>query len=205
MIVTLFCLLMLSMDSTVQDKTSTDALLQNPFDLQLFKKAKGPSNSGVADDQPYYFKPAENGVYFYFFLFRSPQTFMYSSNGDKKYPVRSGTGFQIVTYKPLGKYRDAYLDPTETLIEVVASYNDPDLPELAFVGLDTVIIKKKLGVNFIRKNNSFLYTSDSHALVLNIFEGKVKCLKYARLNTKVTQNSIPERLTEINCTNQPVR
>jgi hypothetical protein len=205
MIVALFCLLMLSMDSSVQDKTSTDALLQNPFDLQQFKIAKGPSNSGVADDQPYYYKPVENGVYFYFFLFRSPQTFMYSSNGDKKYPMRSGTGFRIVTYKPLGKYRDAYLDPTETLIEVVASYNDPDLPELAFVGLDTVSIKKKLGVNFIRKDSCFIYTKDNKALVLNISEGVVKCLKYARLNAKVTQNFIPERLTEINCTNQSIR
>jgi len=203
--VALISLLIFSMGIHLQEKTSTDALLQNPFDLQRFKKTKGQSNSGGVDVQSYYYKPAENGVYFYFFLFRSPQTFMYSSNGDKKYPVRSGTGFQIVTYKPLGKYRDAYLDPTETLIEVVASYNDPDLPELAFVGLDTVIIKKKLGVNFIRKNNSFLYTKDNYALVLNIFEGKVKCLKYARLNTKVTQNSIPERLTEINCTIQPIR
>ncbi len=106
---------------SIQEKISTDALLQNPFDLQQFKKAKGPSNSGGADVQPYYYKPDEKGVFFRFFLFRSPQTFMYSGNGDKKFPVRSGTGFQIVTYKFLGKYRDAFLDPTETLIEVVAT------------------------------------------------------------------------------------
>ncbi len=203
MSVVLIFILILSI--SFQEKTSTDALLQKPFDLQLFKKIKGPSNSGGADVQQYYYKPEEKGAYFRFFLFKSPRTFIYSAIGDKKQSVRSGTGFQIITYKPSGKYRDAYLDPTETLIEVVASYNDPDLPELALVGLDTLTLKKKLGDNFIRKNNCFIYTKDSSALVLNVSEGVVKCLKFARLNTKVNQNSIPEELIEINCNNQPVR
>jgi len=203
--VTLFCLLILSFHIPLQEKPSTDALLQNPFDLQQFKKAKGQSNSGGANLQPYFYKPDEEGVYFRFFLFRTMQAFVYSSSEDKKYPVRSGSGFQIITYKPFGKYRDAYFDPTETLIEVVASYNDPDLPELAFVGLDSLIIKKKLGGNFIRKDSCFIYTKENKALVLNMSGGVVKCLKYARLKMKIVEDRIPEGLTAINCSNQPVR
>jgi hypothetical protein len=201
--VTLIFILIVSLG--LQEKTSTDALLKNPFDLQKFKKAKGPSNSGGADVQNYYYKPEEKGVYFRFFIFRSLNTFIYSDNGNKKHGVAYGTGFQIVTYKPLGNYRDAYLDPTETLIEVVASYNDPDLPELALVGLDTVNVKKKLGDNFIRKDNYFIYSADKNALVLSINEGVVKCLKYARLNTKLSKDSSMEALTEMKCTNQSVR
>lgn len=188
-----------------QEKTSTNDLLKNPFNLQEFKKAKGPSNSGVADVQPYYFKPEEKGVYFRFFIFKSLHTYIFSENGNQKIHVPYGTGFQIITYKPVGKYRDSYLDPTETLIEVTTSYNDPDLPELAFVGLDTMSIKKKLGSNFIRKDNYFIYSNDDRALVLSISDGAVKCLKYARLNTKLTKSLSIEGLTEMNCKNQPVR
>lgn len=201
--VTLIFILIISFN--FQEKTSTNTFLKNPFDLQKFKKAKGPSNSGGADIQKYYYKLSEQGVYFRFFIFRSPGTFTYSGNGNKKQSVPYGTGFQIVTYKPLGKYRDAYLDPTETLIEVVASYNDSDLPELAFVGLDTLSVKKKLGDNFIRKNNCFIYAVDNYALVLKINEGFVKCLKYARLNTTITKNSNIQELIEMNCINQPLR
>jgi hypothetical protein len=187
-----------------QKNPAQNTFLQKPVDLQQFKKAKGPSNSGIADIQQYYFKPAEKGVYFRFFIFRSPNTFIYSGTENKKQHVPYGTGFQIVTYKPPGKYRDAYLDPTEMLIEVTASYNDPDLPELAFVGLDTVTIKKKLGNHFIRKDNYFIYSADNNVLILNITEGVVKCLKYTRLNAKIANTNM-ESLTDMNCRNQPVR
>ena len=200
----LFCILIFPLNPFFQKGSSTEALLKNPFDLQKFKKEKGPSNSGVADVRKYYFKPQEKGIYFYFFLFRSSQTFVYKGTEDKKTIVRSGTGFRIVTYKPLGKYRDSYFDPTETLIEVEASYNDPDLPELAFVGLDTISVKKKLGVGFVRKANCFLYSKNENVLVLNITDGVVRCLKYARLNKPFSKDDIT-KLTELNCVSRPIQ
>ena len=197
-----FCLLSFL---PLQEKTSTDALLRNPFDLLKFKKAKGPSNSGGADVQPYYYQPDVKGVYFRFFLFRRMMGYVYDGKENAKHPVQPGTGLQIVTYRQLGKYRDDYFDPTEILIEVTASYNDPDLPELAFVGLDTLIVKKKLGNNFIRKDNCFIYAKDNNALVLKVADGVLKCLKYARLNLKLTETTIPNGLTLLDCRNQPVR
>ena len=188
-----------------QEKKSTDELLKNPFDLQKFKKAKGQSNSGLADAQSYYFQSDKKGIYFRFFLFLKKMGYVYSGNEDKKYAVKPGSGFQIVTYKPLGKYRDDYFDPTETLIEVTASYNDHDLPELAFIGLDTLTIKKKLGHTFIRKDDCFIYSKDSNALILKVSEGHIKCLKYTRLNTTVSEGKIPEGLTAMDCSNQPIR
>lgn len=203
--VILSCFLILSISTSFQEKPSTDALLKNPFDLQKFKKAKGPSNSGGANAQPYYYQPDVKGVYFRFFLFIGKMGYVYTGSEDKKHTVQAGTGLQIITYKPLGKYRDDYFDPTETLIEVVASYNDPDLPELAFVGLDTVIIKKKLGDNFVREDNCFIYAKDNNTMVLKISDGVVKCLKYTRLNRKVTKATIPEGLTVMDCSNLSIR
>jgi hypothetical protein len=198
----LFCLLFAV---PLQEKTSTDALLKNPFDLQKFKKAKGPSNSGGADARSYYLKPDVDGVFFRFFLFTKKMGYVYEGNEYKRSPVRPGTGLQIITYKPKGKYFVDYFDPTETLIEVTASYNDPDLPELAFVGLDTLNLKKKLGNNFIRNDNCFIYTKDSNALVLKVEGAVVKCLKYTRLNMKLAEATIPKDLTEMDCRNVLVR
>ena len=202
--VALVCLFIL-FNSPLQEKKSTDALLINPFDLQKFKKAKGPSNSGGADLQLYYYKPDINGVYFRFFLFTRTMGYVYDGAESKRHSVRPGTGLQIVTYKPKGKYSADYFDPTETLIEVTASYNDPDLPELAFVGLDTLTVKKKLGNAFIRKDNCFIFAKDNNVLLLKTAEGVVTCLKYARMNAKLADAIIPKGLTEMDCRNHPVR
>jgi hypothetical protein len=188
--------------SLPQEHSTIDSLLENPFDLQKFKKIKGPSNSGLADMQPYYDKPPEAGRYFYFFMFRAPRTFRYA--GDQKIKVRSGSGFQITTYKPDGKYQDDYFDPTEKLIEMMASYNDEDLPELALVGLDTVTIKKRFGDNFIRRDNCFVYSKNKNALVLKIADGVVACLKYARLKSGI-RDTLPTALTNMPCEHKPVR
>lgn len=198
-------LTLLSLSASAQTGTSVERLLQNPFDLQKFKKAKGPSNSGLADTKTYFIKPDSKGRYFYFFLFRAPGAFVYSGEKSKKTVVRSGSGFRMVTYKPLGKYQDDYFDPTETLVEVEASYNDPDLPELAFVGLDTLSVKLALGEHFIRQKDSFIYASNNSVLLLNIREGKVKCLKYARISQIFSQDNVSPELLEMNCENKPLR
>ena len=93
-----------------------------------------------------------------------------------------------------GKYKDNYFDPTETLIEVTAHFNDKDLPELAFVGLDTIKIKKKLGDNFLRKGNCFIYTKDKRALTLKITGNRVEWLKWTRLNISLTVDNISNGL-----------
>jgi hypothetical protein len=198
------CVLIVSMSGFPQ-KPAIGTFLKNPFDLQQFKKIKRGSNSGVSRSEKYHFNPDTKGRYFYFFLFPAPGAFVYSVKGDKQERTRSGSGFQIVTFKPDGKYKDAYLDPTETLIEVVAVYNDPDLPELAFVGLDTVMVKEKLGAPFIRTNGCFIYSHENNALILNVSSGVVKCLKYIRMNTKITGVKIPKGLTEMKCSSQPLR
>lgn len=189
----LIVLLTTSLSSPI-DKT-VDDLLKKPFDLQKFKEAKGQSNSGGATKRSYYFKPDTAGMYYSFFLF--PCLCGYIGETPNK-NVHMEDGLQIVTYKPNGKYKADYLDPTETLIEVIARFNDNDLPELAFVGLDTVKIKQRLGDNFIRKDNCFIYTKDKSALTLKIKGKTVEWLKYTRLNISLTKDNVPSELVTMN-------
>jgi hypothetical protein len=175
------------------DKT-VDNLLSTPFDLQNFKKVKGQSNSGGASKKLYYFKPETKGIYYRFFLFRPLTGYKYIANGKRTIEVRMENGLQIITFKPFGKYQYDYYDPTETLIEVTARYNDKDLPELAFIGLDTVSIKSKLGDKILRKGSCFIYYHNKNVLTLRINNGTVDWLKYTRLNFKINKSNIPNGL-----------
>ena len=189
----IFVVLLTNSFSLPTDKT-VDDLLKKPFDLQKFKKVKGGSNSGGATKKSYYFKPDTVGMYCSFFLF--PCDCGYIGETPNKDTHIEG-GLQIITYKPAGKYKDDYLDPTETLIEVIAKFNDNDLPELAFVGLDTVKIKSKLGDNFFRKDNCFIYSKNKRALTLKIKGKSVEWLKFTRLNISLKADNIPSRLVTI--------
>src|ERR1019366_1585935 len=127
--------------SHVSQISSTDSFLIKPFDLYKFKKKEGESHSGGSEKMPYYFKPAYQGMYYAFFMFSDMKGYL---GTRKDFAIRSENGLTITTYKPLGKYQDQYLDPTEKLIEVKAMLNNFNLPELAFVGLDTLAVKQRL-------------------------------------------------------------
>ena len=180
--------------SSFQERPDIDSFLKNPFDLQKFKKKKGSSNSGLVRPQDYFYKPKEKGVFFRFFLFY-PRGFIYDRNENKKIYVRPSDGLEVVTYKPLGKYRDTFIDPTETPIQVTANYNDPDLPELALVGLDSITIKKKLGEPLVRKDSCYIYLHKEYGLALRVSKGVVEWLHYLRANVPLMAGSLPEEFT----------
>jgi hypothetical protein len=177
----------------LQTTKTVDDLLAHPLDVQKFKKIKGQSNCSRSKEENYYYKPPEKGMFMRFFLFRPVSGYIGEvPNND----VQIENGLSIITYKPYGKYEWKYFDPNETLIEVIAHYNDNDLPDLAFIGVDTIKIKKKLGDNFFRKDNCFIYTKDKNALILKISGQRVEWLKYTRLNTALTMNTIPAKLLQ---------
>jgi len=154
-----FVIFLITSASFPLDK-SLDKLLENPFDVHKFKKLKGESNSGSGNKRNYYFKPKQKGFYYSFFMFRRNTAYKYA--GSEKVNLVTNHGLKITTYKPRGAYEEKYFDPTETLIEVFATSNDRDLPELAFIGLDMSIVKKKLGNNFIRKDSFFIYAKNKN-------------------------------------------
>lgn len=170
---------------------SLDKFLAKPFDLQQFKKIKGQSNSGGAGKTTHYYRPAGKGIYYAFFMFY-PMTGYFGERPDNELHMENG--LSIITFKPEGKNQHQYLDPAETLIAVEARYNDKDLPELAFIGLDSVKIKKKLGENPIRKPGCFIYASGKNALFFYFRSSLAMRLKYIRLNFVLTSENIPADL-----------
>ncbi len=170
--------------------TNTKNLLKQPFNLYSFKKKKKQSNSGGSNKTNYYFKPSE-GVYWHFMLFPPVSGYIGKIPATD---IHLEDGLEITTFQPKDKYQNQYLNPNETLIQVVERYNDIDLPELAFVGLDTTEIKKKLGPSSEQKKDCFIYFDGNNILALHIRKGKVNWLKYTRLNLVVSKDNIPDEL-----------
>jgi len=169
---------------------STKSLLSQPFDLQAFKKKKGGANSSGNRKYNYFFKSGK-GVYWSFFLF--PPIAGYIGEVPSK-DIHLEDGLEITTFQPQGKNQNKYIDPEETLIQVIERYNDIDLPELAFVGLNKDKIKKKLGQWQIQKDNCIVYFHLNYLLTLHIKDGTVNWVKYTRLNFPVTKDNIPADL-----------
>jgi len=176
---------------SLQVNSPINNLLNNPFDLQKFKKKKGQSNSGGANKKAYYFKPNEKGFMMRFMLFPPYGGYM---GKDTSFLIKYPEAITIITFKPNGKHQDMFLDPNETLIEITLRLNDKDLPQLAFVGIDTTSIKEKLGSDFFRKDNCFIYANKKAALTLKISGKSVQWVKYTRLNFEMNANNIPTEL-----------
>ncbi len=170
------------------NRDSINDFLDSPFDLYEFKKTKKMSNSGGGRNEEYYLKPNKEGMYYRYFLFSRLQGYL-GTNKDRI--IRKEDGLEITVYKELGKYQYKYIDPTEELIEVRAKFNDFDLPELAFVGLDSVTVVNKLGKPDLMKRNCMVYQHNNKALILNFDNKRVKWLKYVNMKkeTDVAKNN----------------
>jgi hypothetical protein len=166
-------------------------ILNSPFNLQKFKKKKGQSNSGGAPKKTYYYKPNEKGFMMRFMLFPPYGGYM---GKDTIYFIKYPEAITLITFKPNGKHQDMFLDPNETLIEILVRLNDKDLPELSFVGLDTTVIKEKLGTDFFRKDNCFIYANKKAALTLKTNGKMIQWVKYTRLNFEMNASNIPTDL-----------
>jgi hypothetical protein len=186
-----------AVSTSAQADSDVNDFLENPFDLQAFKRAKGQSNSGGGGGKDYWYKPLTKGYYYNFYRFDTEQTgFNYSLSGLKKHPISTDFGIVIDTYKPLGKYEKEYLDPTETLIRVYAEQNDEDLPELALIGLDSSLVKSRFSRDPIRKNKCFIYMYKNNILVIGFFGPMASWLRYVRLNFQVVESTIPDELLQ---------
>ncbi|OQY05153.1 MAG: hypothetical protein B6I20_01740 [Bacteroidetes bacterium 4572_117] len=171
-----------------------DSFLQQPFDLYRFKSTKVASLSGSSHMKKYHLVPDKDWVAYRFFLFdpkkpnqivngkpkRNPQLGYIGPNKKKHHEMMKG--LVITTYQPKDEFQHDYRNPNEILVELIAKYNDFDLPELAFVGIDSATVVSKLGDRFFYKNNCLVYTNKNIALIFKIENSKVKWLRYIRLS-----------------------
>lgn len=169
--------------------TAIDSFLLEPFDLYNFKKIKGSSNSGFRHGKSYQHQPSKKGIYYDFFFFSGMIGYI---GFEKANLVRNEDGLTITTFKPEGPHQQLYDDPNEILIEVKARLNDPGLPELAFVGLDTTVIQNQLGPKNFEFSNCWIYTYKERALILRIEKGKVEWLRYIHMMEELTEGHLPK-------------
>ena len=101
---------------------------------------------------------------------------------NKKRISRIENGLEITVFKETGDNQYKYTDSTEELIQVKARFNDFDLPELAFVGIDSTTIIQKFGDADFYNENCLVYIYKNYILILKIEKEKVKWFKY--LNAK---------------------
>lgn len=177
---------------SVNSVSNLDSFLNHPFNLLIFKKKVGQSHNGGVTVDSFYFKPKTNGFYSSFFMFSHCKGYI---GTNKKDTITSENGIEIITYKQFNQYKNNYIDPTEQLIAFKANFNHFELPEMAFVGLDSTIITKQLGKNYRVQNEAMMYISSNKVLILKIKFGKVKWIKYIVLNQPIKELSL-EMLTD---------
>lgn len=184
-------------NNSVVNRDSVNEFLSEPFDLYAFKRKKNGSLSGGVSFKDYHFKPSIRHVGYRFFMFE-PRNTNYVVDGREMRHSKVGysgaskenlrfseDGLVVKTVQPFDKYKDKYDNPNEILIEVVAKYNDFDLPELAFIGLDSLSIIKSLGVPDFYRMKCLIYQYKNKALILKLNYKSVIWLKYVSLKPGV--------------------
>ncbi|TNE81472.1 MAG: hypothetical protein EP332_03525 [Bacteroidetes bacterium] len=103
-------------------------------------------------------------------------------------------GLVIKTFQVNNKYVDKFLNPTEELIELTAKHNDFDLPELAFIGLDSSQIIQRLGSASFFQEHALVYSYRNLALIFKLEMGKVLWLRYIKLAKPVLKENLAKEL-----------
>ncbi len=179
---------LLTVDSIVQPKfrkinrDSINDFLNSPFDLAKFKRAKRVSHSNGGIKRDYYKKPNRKGFYYHFFMFDRLKGYL---GTNRKRIIKDEQGISIIVLKEFGGNKYNYTDPTEELIQITTKFNDFNLPELAYVGIDSVTVTKQFGEPDKYITNCLVYQHMNKVLLFNIERKRVKWLKYTRLRDNV--------------------
>ncbi len=184
----------------IKKSVDIDSFLAKPFDLLSFKAKKNGSNWGITELKDYHDQSIFKGQGLKFFMFE-PKAVNYVSNGRKMRRSNLGyigkikinyafleDGLILKTLRPISK-EYSFSDPNEVLIELTAKYNDFDLSEMAYVGIDSSEIVQIFGKQSFYKKDCLVYANNKAAFVLHLKNGVVDWLKYVRLSPKIKNSS----------------
>ena len=148
------------------------AFLENPIDLQEFKKKKGKRlTTSVTNGTEYYVNPKIKDSIFYAYY----------------YPAENLTGSRnidhVVVFK-FGENKHRYEDKTETLIELRVFNKDSDLGKANLIGLSETDLESEFGNDHLTFENRIAYPNNNKLLILELENSKVKSFRYIKLNTE---------------------
>ena len=151
--------------------TKLISFLENPIDLQEFKKKKGMRfTTSVTNGTEYYFNPKIKDSIFYGYYYPA-----------EKFDDPRKTD-QIVVFK-FGKNKHRYEDETETLIDLRVFNKDSDLGKANLIGLSKTELEIEFGDNYLTFDNGIAYSNKNKVLILELENSKVKSFNYIKLNT----------------------
>ena len=165
---------------TVEVRTENSNLisfLENPIDLQKFKKKKKMRvTTSVTSGTDYYHNPKISDSIFYVYYYPS----------EKIIPNEID---QFVVFKN-GKNKHTYEDETETLVEFRIFNPDSDLGKANLVGLSKTKLESEFGTHYLTLDNGIAYFNKNKVLIIELSNSKVKSFSYIKLNTEKIDNDL---------------
>ena len=175
----------------ITEKSYLESFLENPIDLQQFKKDYGPSNSGGMNGGLLY-KPDSAGMYLRFMLFNG------NSDRNRKLRISEGQKFkqlQFYVYR-YGKTVGDFFDTNEILVGFKCKLEDESLGKANLVGKTEKEIIDLFGNGYSSYKNYRIYENNNRVLSLYITESKVLWVKYYHLASPFSKDNIPALLLE---------
>ncbi|MAO09727.1 MAG: hypothetical protein CMC07_02245 [Flavobacteriaceae bacterium] len=158
--------------------TNLIVFLENPIDLQDFKKKKGMRfTTSVTNGTEYYFNPKIKDSLFYVYYYPA-EKFEDSREID-----------QIIVFKH-GENKHRYEDQTETLIEFRVFNKDSDLGKANLIGLSKTELESEFGNDYLIFDNGIAYSHKNKVLILEMDSSKAKSFRYIKLNTEKIDNDL---------------
>lgn len=177
----------LSKTLTSENRTKTLKLisfLENPINLQEFKKKKRESLSTVTNGSEYYWNPKIKDSIFYSYSFLPNDPFQ--SNIDQ---------LKIIVFK-YGRNKHTWDDNSEILIELKIETQDDHLMDANLVGLSIEQIEKEFGTDYLQLENRMVYSNRNKVLILEIDNSRVAFMNYIKLNTEKIDLDLIEQLID---------
>lgn len=149
-------------------------LLENPLDLNAYKKKKGEANSGGGKSDILY-KPNYKGLYLSYFLFPN----LYEASPH------------LTVYRK-GTVIGGFYEDRDELVQIFAEFSDPDLGNLNLIGKNIIEIECLLGKPNFAFENYIFYSRDNQLLMLFMKNNRVNWFKWSKLKNGIqTIDDIP--------------
>ena len=166
------------------ENSNLTSFLENPIDLQEFKKKKKQSLSTVMNGAEYYWNPKINDSIHYLYSFLPNDRFQ--SKIEQ---------LEIVVFK-FGKNKHSWEDKTEILIELKVEAQDSILGKANLVGLTKMELETEFGSEYLILENGIAYSHKNKVLIIELDNSKVKSYRYLKLNTENIDQDLIRQIVE---------
>lgn len=159
------------------------SFLENPIDLQEFKKRKNKYvTTSVNNGLDYQYHPKINDSIFYGY------NFITDNIGQK------GVN-EIIVFK-YGENKHRYEDETEILIELRIFNKDSNLGKSNLIGISKTELESEFGTDYLTLDNRIIYSEKNKILILELENLKIKSFNYIKLSTKKIDSDLIRKITE---------